>query len=69
MAKMHDPHGWAAFKAALGAQEGRFMREATFIMNEPKDMSFKNKSSDNENIAGALLERNARGQFVKRGED
>jgi hypothetical protein len=71
--KNYDPTGLAAFKAALRPQEGRFMRNATWIMNKPKDYgpsvetltTIHKKASDNVRIAAALIERNAKGQFVK----
>jgi len=75
-----DMSGLAAFKAALKPQEGQFMRGASYIMNSPKDLAWKpgradektpaeKKPTDNERIASALLERNAKGQFVKRDQD
>lgn len=64
--------GFHAFRDALKPQEGQFMRGATWIMNEPKDLSDKPSRNPNasasEGIAKALLERNAKGQFVKQGE-
>lgn len=55
-----DMSGLAAFRAALERQEGQFMRGATYIMNSPKELT------DGEKVAQALLDRNAKGQFVKR---
>jgi hypothetical protein len=71
-----DMSGLAAFRAALKPQEGQFMRGASYIMNEPKDVAWKSDphapernsskvATDNERIASALVERNAKGQFVK----
>lgn len=57
-----DMSGLDAFRAALQRQEGQFMRGATYIMNSPKTL----KISDGEKVATALLERDAKGQFVKR---
>lgn len=64
-----DNFGLEAFRQAINRQEGSFMRAATVIMNEPKNLS------DNESVASALAnhnalpDRNARGQFVKKDED
>lgn len=60
--------GLRAFKDALKPQEGKFMREATYIMNEPKDLSGKFGGTDTpgEKIAQALLDRNKLGQFVSK---
>lgn len=78
MTKVHDPYGFAALKAALQPQEGRFMRNATWIANSPKDYGEYNvtpnaspskKKSDNERVGRALLERNAKGQFVREPAD
>ena len=66
-----DMSGLAAFRAALKSQEGQFMRGATYILNAPKDMEDKPSRSPNRAIpsremAKALVERNASGQFVSR---
>ena len=64
-----DMSGLAAFRAAIQRQEGQFMRGASYIMNPPKDLTDvpgERKESDGERVAKALLERNAKGQFVKR---
>lgn len=60
--------GFKAFQDALKSQEGQFMRGATWIMNEPKDMADKPARSPNptEKIAEALIKRTAGGQFAKR---
>lgn len=60
--------GLQAFKDALAPQEGQFMRGATWIMNEPKDLSGKPSRSPNpsQDLAEKLLERNAKGQFLPR---
>lgn len=62
--------GFQAFKDALAPQEGQFMRGATWIMNAPKDLSDKPSRSPNaspgDKVAEALLERNAKGQFLPR---
>lgn len=62
--------GLQAFKDALEPQEGQFARAATWIMNEPKDLSDKPSRSPNpslgDDIAKKILERNAHGQFLPR---
>lgn len=58
-----DMSGLDAFRAALVRQEGQFMRGATYIINSPKDLA---NESDGDRVAKALLERNAKGQFIKR---
>ena len=68
-----DMSGLAAFRAAMKAQEGQFMRGASYIMNAPKDMSDKparspNRAIPSREIAKALVERNASGQFVSRSK-
>lgn len=55
--------GLDAFRAALTRQEGQFMRGATYIMNTPKDLATE---SAGDKVAKALMERNAKGQFLKR---
>ena len=64
-----DMSGLAAFRAALKSQEGQLMRGASYIMNAPKDMSDKparspNRAIPSRDVAKALMERNASGQFV-----
>lgn len=63
--------GLQAFRDALKPQEGQFMRGATWIMNEAKDLTGKPARSPNVNnasgdVAQALLERNAQGRFLPR---
>lgn len=54
--------GLEAFRQALTRQEGGFMRAATVILNEPKDL----KQSDNERIAEGVARRcTMTGQFKK----
>lgn len=54
--------GLEAFKQALARQEGGFMRAATVILNDPKDL----KQTDNERIADGVARRCAlTGQFKK----
>ena len=68
-----DMSGLAAYRAALKPQEGQFMRGATYIINPPKDFSDKpsrspNRAIPSKEIAKALLDRNATGQFVSRSK-
>jgi hypothetical protein len=68
-----DMSGLAAFRAAMKPQEGQFMRGASYIMNSPKDMSDKparspNRAIPSKEVAKALLDRNASGQFVSRSD-
>lgn len=43
------------------------MRGASYIMNPPKDLKVtEGGQSDSEKVASALVERNAKGQFVKK---
>lgn len=66
--------GLQAFKDALEPQEGQFMRGATWIMNTPKDREVlaskphraEQAPSLGEKVARALLDRNAKGQFIER---
>jgi hypothetical protein len=65
-----DMSGLAAFRAALKRQEGQFMRGATLILNSPKDLSTVPHQSAgkqlSQDVASAILERNASGQFIKK---
>lgn len=66
--------GFHAFRDALKPQEGQFMRGATWIMNDPKDLADRpgaasdTKESDNQSVAQKLLDRNPDGTWKKRGE-
>ena len=68
-----DMSGLAAFRAAMKPQEGQFMRGASYIMNSPKDMADKpsrspNRAIPSREVAKALVERNASGQFCTHAE-
>lgn len=55
--------GFRAFQDALKPQEGQFMRGATWIMNDPKDLASKpaGRPATSEGMARRLLERNPDG--------
>lgn len=56
--------GYQALVDALKPQEGQFMRGATWIMNAPKDLSYKPARNPGptpgEDVAARLLDRNAK---------
>lgn len=72
MQKSHNDldAGFKAFQDALKPQEGQFMRGATWIINDPKDLSDKpgrniNGTTENSRIAHKMLERNPDGTWKK----